>query len=141
MSKKESLAERLIRVSEEKVKIECENQTLRDNCVAWQKAYEGKANFLLRVLDDMSKCDKEKSKIRDENYQLIAYKHLVKLCFERCGSFIVKYSQELGVNDYLIKELGLDIYIADKPEEVINQEETPDSDDILSLFKQSSNSI
>lgn len=139
--KKESLAERLIRVCEEKVKLECDNQKLRENCIAWQNAYQGKANFLMKVLRDLEKSDKEKSEIRDENFDLKKYNHLAKLCFERCGAFIVQNSRALEINDYLIKELGLDIYITDAQEECVDRNESPDSDDILSLFKQSSNQI
>lgn len=140
MTKRESLADRLIRVCEEKTKLEFENQKLRENCIVWQKAYQGKADFLIRILGDFEKIDNERSKIRDENSELKSYNHLAKLCFERCGMFIVENCTELGINDYLINELGLN-NIANVTEENMNPKVSSNNDDILSLFKQSSNHI
>lgn len=136
--KRESLSERLMKVYEEKSKVDFENQRLKEECTALKQSNARLLAVLNEVVDEKSRIYHEKHKLFMENMDLISYNHLAKLCLERCGEFIVRHKQELGIHDYLIKHLGLDEVIA---KEYTDGDEGSDKDDILSLFKQSSNPI
>lgn len=138
--KRESLSERLIIVYEEKTKLECENQVLRKECIAYQKAIEQKKYEFTKLFELWDKTDATRNELRDKYSELTAYCHLAKLLFERCGAFIVKNKEMLSVSDYLIEELGLNNLVVDdvkdEPSEVPKKSDIPD-DDIVDMFKQS----
>lgn len=135
--KKESLADRLIRVCEEKTKLEFENQRLIENCVAWKQSNDRLLKTLNELVDDKCRVSKERHDLFMENIDLRGYNCSAKICFEHCGAYIVSNSRGLGISDFIIRDLGL-ISIATGD---MSLKESPNNDDILSLFKQSSNQI
>lgn len=139
-----TLSERLMKVTEEKVKLECENQKLRENCIAWQQSQNRLTKCIDEVLEDKSRISKERHKYFMENLELSSYKHSADVLFIRCASFIVQNKEILGIKDYLIEELGLN-NIGKKAEMSLTEKpmntEKPKNDDILDLFKQSSNEL
>lgn len=129
-----TLSERLMKITEEKTRLECDNQKLRENCIAWQKAYNDKDASFKLMFEAWEKADTEKTRLREENSELTAWKSLTDILFKRCGTFIYNNRKSLGVNDYLINELGLNNIVIEcqQPKNETKQ------DDILDLFKQSS---
>lgn len=137
MMKKESLAERLIRLCEEKATIDIENRKLRENYVALKLSNDRLLKALNKLNDDNCRIFKERHDLFMENIDLKAYNSLAKICFEHCGTYIVSNSRELGISDFIIRDLGLINVITGNK----SPKESPNNNDILSLFKQSSNQI
>lgn len=135
--KRESLADRLIRVCEEKAKLECENQKLMNSGIALKQSNERLLKILNELIDDKSRIFNERHDLFMENLDLRSYNSSAKLCFEHCGAYIVNNSRELGISDFIIKDLGLINVITGN----VHPKESSNNDDILSLFKQSSNHI
>lgn len=129
-----TLSERLMKITEEKAKLECENQKLRENCIAWQKAYNDKDASFKRIYEEWNKADTKNTELWRKNLELRGWQHLTELLFERCGAFIANNRESLGVNDYLIDKLRL----ASTAIESQQPKAEIKDDDILDLFKRSS---
>lgn len=120
------LSERLMKLAEEKARLECENMRLREDCLKWEAAYEN--------------CHKreEENRIRAtdlylENMDLRDYNRMAKHVFKKCGIYIVDNNDFFAIPDTFIKELNLECC------NTIHKE--VESNNILDLFKQSSKGI
>ncbi|EOA54339.1 hypothetical protein HMPREF1214_04165 [Bacteroides sp. HPS0048] len=143
------LSERLIIACEEKAKLECENRRLKEICIEWQKSCNLRDQCIEDLLEDKKRIFDERHKYFMENIDLKSYNESAKIVFARCGAFLSENRELFAIADYFIKDLGLDT-IADKQQkkdqrtkEEFQQEVKGETlkDDILELFKQSSNEI
>lgn len=108
-----TLSERLMKLTEEKTRLECENQRLRAACRLRDKC-----------IDDLLK----------ENKEVRAAKRV----FEGCGEYIYLHQNEFAIFKFDIEKLGLHCYCKrDCKQQTPNN--TTVNDDILDLFKQFSN--
>ncbi|MCS2335390.1 hypothetical protein [Bacteroides sp. BFG-606] len=133
-----TLPERLMKLTEEKTKLECENQKLRDNCIAWQSACKLRDKCINDLLESKEKYFNEKHQYFMENIELKAYNQSAKIVLKRCGSFLSKHRKAFGIADFFIKDLGLDLIVEEREERLQQVKKEPEKDDIIDLFKQSS---
>lgn len=136
-----TLSERLMKITEEKTKLECENQRLRENCIAWQEACKLREKCINDVFESKEKYFNERNQYFIENIELKAYNQSAKIVLKRCGTFLSKHRKAFGIADFFIKDLGLDLIVEEQEERQHQVKEEPEKDDIIDLFKQSSNEI
>lgn len=130
------LSEQLMKICEEKAKIECENQKLIENCVEWQKACELRNKCINDLLEDKKKIAAERQQDMMENIELRAYVNAAKRIFDKCGKYIYTYRNEFSISNYDLESLELHCFGVKECEEQPAKEISYD-DDILDLFKQS----
>lgn len=121
-----TLSERLIKLTEEKTKLECENQTLRENCIAWQNACQLRDKCLDDYIKRSRECSAERHKYFMENIDLKGYNESAKIVLERCGAFLSRHRKSFGISDYFIKNLGLDLTAERHEERLQPAKEAPD---------------
>lgn len=138
--KRESLSERLIRVCEEKTKLECENQRLKNICVEWQKACELRDKCINDILEDKRAISDERHQTVMENIELEEYVRAAKSVFKQCEKYIYTHRNEFAISNYDIEKLGLHGLGMEECKEQPTGN-ISNGDDILELFKQSSQGI
>lgn len=135
-----TLSERLIKVTEEKAKLEYENQRLRENCAEWQKACKLRDKCINDVLEDKKEISAERHQLAMENIELEAYVRAAKRVFEQCGEYIYLHQNEFAIFKFDIEKLGLLCSgVKERKKQPIRN--ASNGDDILNLFKQSSKGI
>lgn len=135
-----TLSERLIKVTEEKTKLEYENQRLRENCAEWQKACKLRDKCINDILEDKKEVSAERHQLAMENIELETYVRAAKRVFEQCGEYIYLHQNEFAIFKFDIEKLELHCSDAkERKEQPIRS--ASNGDDILNLFKQSSKGI
>lgn len=135
-----TLSERLMKITEEKVKLECENQQLRENCIRWQKACNLRDKCINDILEDKKEISAERHQLAMENIELETYVRAAKRVFEQCGEYIYIHQDEFAIFKFDIEKLGLYCFgVKERKDQPIRN--LSNGDDILNLFKQSSKGI
>lgn len=135
------LSERLIIISEEKVKLEYENKSLREQNIAWEQACKLREKLINDVLEDKKEIFAERHKLAMENIELEAYVHAAKRIFKGCGEYIYTYKDHFAIFNFDIEKVGLHRPVAKDGKVQVMSNKVNEDNDILDLFKQSSKDI
>lgn len=131
-----TLSERLMKITEEKTKLECENQKLRENCIAWRDACKLRDKCIEDVLKENEETRAERHQLAMDNIELETYNRAARNVFKQCGEYIYLHRNEFAIFNYDIEKLGLHCLGTNGGEKQPTSN-TP-NDDILDLFKRSS---
>lgn len=134
-----TLSERLMKITEEKTRLECENQKLRENISELQKACKLRDKCINDVLEDKKEILAERHSLAMENIELESYVRAAKRVFGGCGEYIYTHRNNFAVFNFDLEKLGLHCSDRSKCQEQVT--DNTNNDEILNLFKQSSKGI